>query len=198
MLKVGITGGIGSGKSYVCKVFRMIGVPVFHADKVAQDLLDTHPLLKHTMQDLFGANIYVNDRLNRKKVAEIVFQDKTILEKLNQVVHPLVLESFNNWTKNNSGHPYVLKEAAIIFESGAEQFLDAVINITAPRELRIIRVMKRDKVLRNHVIARMENQLPEEDKLKRADYVIYNDEHSLILPQIINIHNKLQYMAKRI
>ncbi len=191
MLKVGITGGIGSGKSYVCEIFKRMGIPVFHADDVSKEIVETDSIVKKKIIDLFGAKIYLDGKLNRKAVSEAVFKEKKLLEKLNRIIHPAVFNQFEIWTRKYNNLPYIVKEAAIIFESGGEKFLDFVITISAQEELRIARVVKRDQAERNNVLARIKNQLNDEQRIKKSDYVIINDEKTLLLPQIINIHKDL-------
>ncbi len=191
MWKVGITGGIGSGKSYVCEVFRNLNIPVFNADDVANNIIENDPEIKVFYKNLFGNDIYGNGQLNRVKVAKKVFNDDQLLRQVNQAIHPVVFKKFNNWVKENEKHPYVIKEAAIIFESGAEKELDFVITISAPEELRLKRVMHRDQVDRKTVKARIRKQWTEEDRIKHADFVIVNDEKTLLLPQVLEIHQKL-------
>lgn len=191
MWKVGITGGIGSGKSYVCEVFRNLDIPVFNADNIAREITESDPQIRILYKNLFGNDIYKNGGLNRSKVAEKVFNDAQLLKKVNKAIHPLVLEKFDSWVKEKEGYPYVIKEAAIIFESGSEKELNFVITISAPEELRIERVMKRDRVERSTVEARIMKQWTEEDRIKQSDFVIVNDEKRLLLPQVLEIHEKL-------
>lgn len=191
MLKVGITGGIGSGKSYVCDIFKRFGIPVFHADSVSQKIVEADSVVKKQIIDLFGPEIYLEGKLNRKAVSETVFKEKYLLEKLNRIIHPAVFNQFEIWTEKYNNLPYIIKEAAIIFESGGEKFLDFVITISAPEELRIARVVMRDKAERKNVLARIKNQWNDEQRIKKSDFVIINDEKTLLLPQIINIHKDL-------
>jgi len=191
MLKVGITGGIGSGKSYVCDIFKRLGIPVFHADKVSQEIVEADSIVKKQIVDLFGPEIYLEGKLNRKAVSEAVFKEKELLEKINSIIHPAVFSQFKIWTNKYANRAYILKEAAIIFESGGEKYLDFVITVSAPEELRIARVIKRDMAERNNVLARIKNQWNDEQRLKKSDFVIVNDEKTLLLPQIIKIHKNL-------
>ena len=198
MLKVGITGGIGSGKSYVCDIFKKLGVPVFHADNVSREIVESDSNLKLEISKLFGTGIYTNGYLNRSAVSERVFKDKKLLEKLNAIVHPAVFNCFLIWMDDFSKQPYVLKEAAIIFESGAEKNLNFVITVTAPEGLRVTRVVNRDQVDSAKVIARIKNQWKDEERVKKSDFVIINDEKTLLLPQIIKIHNSLLEEAAKV
>jgi len=191
MLKVGVTGGIGSGKSYVCEVFRKLNIPVFNADSIAREITENNPQIKLLYKKLFGNSIYESGKLNRAKVAEKVFIEDQLLRQVNQAIHPIVFEKFNNWAKENKKYPYVIKEAAIIFESGAEKELDFVITVSAPEELRIERVMHRDQVDWETIKARILKQWTEKERIKHANFVIVNDDKTLLLPQILEIHQKL-------
>ena len=196
MLRIGLTGGIGSGKSYISDIFRHLGVKVFCADKIAREILDTNPDVKFKLSNLFGEAIYCKGQFDRKEAARKVFKDGDLLNKMNAIVHPAVLSSFDSWANAYSGLPYVLKEAAIIFETGGYKFLDAVINISAPEEIRINRVMVRDGTSREDVIARMSHQWKEKDRVDKADYLIVNDELSMLIPQVINVHNTLKFKSE--
>ncbi len=191
MLTVGITGGIGSGKSTVCRIFSMLDVPVFNADDEARKLQNENADVKAAIISLFGKEIYTKDGLNRKAVAEKVFADKNLLEQLNKIIHPATVAAFGEWKKNISDTPYCLKEAAILFETGIASSLDKVIVVTAPEEIRINRIISRDKVSREQIIARIKNQMSDEEKISRADFVIVNDEKQAIIPQIMKVHEAL-------
>jgi len=192
MLKVGITGGIGSGKTTVARVFEQSGVPVYHADFWAKEIMNTDPLVKQRLKELFGNDIYdLSGKADRKKIAELVFKDKNKLNELNAVIHPAVWLHGENWLKQYKDKPYILKEAAILFESGGNKDMDKVIMVAAPREIRIERVMKRDHVTREEVEARMANQWDDEKKTALSDFVIINDGKMLVIPQVLEIHRKL-------
>ncbi len=189
MLKIGITGGIGSGKSTVAKVFEQLGVPIYNADYWAKEIMNTEPLVKKRLAEIFGNNIYdCEGKADRKKIAEIVFNDKSKLNELNSVIHPAVWLHGENWLKQHTAKPYILKEAAILFESGGNKGLDKVIMISAPKEIRLERVTKRDNVTREEVEARMANQWDDEQKIKLSDFVIVNDGKQLVIPQVMEIH----------
>lgn len=191
MIKVAVTGGIGSGKSIVCLVFEKLGIPVFHADSVAKQLMNEDNTVREKLIELFGADIYQkNEGIHRKKLAEIIFNNQIALQQVNAVVHPVVFTEFKNWAEKQKA-PYVVQEAAIIFENNHQDRFDKIITVTAPTELKIERCMKRDSISRELVIERMKNQLPDEYKMERSDYVIMNDDKEMVLPQILNIHNKL-------
>ena len=191
MLKVGITGGIGSGKTTVCRVFEVLGIPVFNADSISRNIVKHNPDVIAAIKAAFGNDIYRNEILNSKALADIVFNDREKLLKLNSIVHPVVFSTFAKWLESHSDHPYVLKEAALIFETGANLGLDAVIVVTAPESTRIKRVMQRDGVTANAVRQRMMQQLPEDEKQKRATFIIHNDESELLIPQVMAIHKTL-------
>jgi dephospho-CoA kinase len=196
-LIVGITGGIGSGKSTVCAIFKMLKGPVFEADKVAKQLLDSNRKVKEGLIQRFGKDIYTkNGTVDRKKLAEIIFNDDLQLKKMNELVHPVVREEFENWVKENNKLPYVIHEAAILFESGFYKMMDYTILVSAPREKRIEWVMKRDGVSRKQVEERMKNQLPEEEKQKLASVVLMNDNHHLLIPKIIEIDKNIREYGK--
>lgn len=192
ILKAGITGGIGSGKTTVCKIFEALGIPVYYADWQAKQLMVSDPRLVAGVRKLFGPQSYLpNGALNRPFIAQKVFNDDQKLQQLNQLVHPAVFEDADRWHHAQKDAPYTLKEAALLFESGNYRQLDKVITIFAPEELRIRRVIERDGSTPQDVRARMAKQMPEEEKIKRADFVIYNDgEHSLIR-QALDIHKAL-------
>jgi dephospho-CoA kinase len=191
MLKIGITGGIGSGKTTICQVFELLGVPVYYADVASKQLLISDSDIHRRVVDLFGKDILdENKRISRKKVALKVFGDEDALQKLNAIMHPAVGQHFEQWLLKHAAAPYIMKEAAILFESGAHKQLDQVIAITAPSELRIQRVMKRDGVTREEVLRRMEAQLPEEERTKRSQFVIVNDEQQLVIPQVLKLHKQ--------
>ena len=191
MLKVGITGGIGSGKTTVCRIFEMLGIPVFYADTVSRNLVQQNPEVIAAIKASFGNGIYRDALLNTKALAKIVFNDPEKLRKLNSIVHPSVFRMFNEWIAKHAGYAYVLKEAALIFETNAHLTLDAVIVVTAPETMRIKRVMQRDGATEADVQQRMKQQMPEAEKRKQATFIIHNDESELLIPQILAIHKKL-------
>lgn len=191
MIKVAVTGGIGSGKSVVCKIFEKIGIPVFNADFEAKKLINTSRTIHDKLVSLFGAAIYQsNGDIHRKKMADLIFNDNFALQKVNEIVHPEVRKRFVEWAKEQNS-PYIIQEAAIIFESKQTQSFDKIITVTAPLELKIERVIKRDQVSKEEVYKRMQSQLPDEIKIAKSDFVIMNDEVEMIIPQIIEIHKNL-------
>jgi dephospho-CoA kinase len=191
MLKVGITGGIGSGKTLVCKIFEVLGVPVYYADFHAKRLMETSPEIIKGLTKLFGQSIIIQGKLNRNRLAQIIFNDADALTAVNNLVHPVVRKDFIEWIKLMPRHDYVIEEAAILFESGAYRLLDFNITVSAPEEMRIRRVMERDNVPRESVISRINNQLSDQEREKLADAVILNDESDLLIPRILELHNKL-------
>lgn len=191
MLTVGITGGIGSGKSTICRIFEVMEVPVFNADAEARRLQNEDPNIRSSMISLFGNEVYNDDGLNRKLVAELVFNNKLLLDQLNKIIHPATLVAFEKWKQDYSSNHYVIKEAAILFESKSNIGLDKIIVVSAAEELRIERIVKRDNISREQIISRMNNQLAEEERIAKADFVIVNDEKSAIIPQVLAVHEKL-------
>jgi dephospho-CoA kinase len=195
MLKVGLTGGIGSGKSTVAKVFEVLGIPVYYADDAAKRLMNEDEELKAKIQLQFGNEVYKNGQLDRKHFAEIVFASPEKLALLNALVHPATLKDAETWMQKQNTY-YALKEAALIFESGAQEHLDYVIGVSAPAPLRIQRTMQRNGITREEVIARMDKQLDENIKMKLCDFVINNNEQEMLLPQILKLHDKLLTLSQ--
>lgn len=195
MLRIGLTGGIGSGKSTVAKVFEVLGIPVYYADEAAKRLMNEDEELKDTIQQQFGTAIYSDGLLNKKQLAHIVFSSPEKLALLNTIVHPATLKDAEKWMKAQTT-AYCIKEAALIFESGAHEYLDYVIGVTAPVALRIQRTMQRDGITREDVLLRMDKQLDESEKMQLCNFVIKNDEQSLILPQVLALHEQLLLFSK--
>lgn len=191
MYHLGLTGGIGSGKTLVCSVLEKLGVAVYYADSEARRLMNSEPQLVRQIKELFGKEAYINDSLHREFLAKQVFGDTVKLAKLNAVVHPAVWKDFFSWAQTQKDAPYVVKEAAILFESGISHSLDGSVLVYAPEAMRIQRVMDRDGVDEESVRRRMMHQMDEEEKKKLADYIIYNDDSEMLLPQIIALHNKI-------
>ncbi len=188
---VGITGGIGSGKSTLSDLLRKEGYLVYDSDKEARNLQNENQDIRQKIQKLFGNDIYNSDGLNRKEVAKIVFNDKQMLAQLNAIIHPEVRADFNRWVKNHDNNKILFLESAILFENGFNQLVDKVIVITAKEETRILRVVKRDKVSPEQVLARIANQLPEEVKIKRANFVIHTDDDRPLLEKMKLIFQQL-------
>lgn len=191
MLKVGVTGGIGSGKTTVCKVFELLGIPVFYADDVAKSIMQTDPVLKTALLNTFGDNSYTKDgMLNRAYISSIVFNDKQELEKLNSLVHPAVLRAFDNWVLEHHEYPYVIKEAALLYESGGFKMCNKSILVIAPTLIKMNRVKLRDGISEEDIQLRMNRQFSDEMKIKYADHILNNDEKQLLIPQIIQLHQQ--------
>ncbi|MCZ2299599.1 MAG: dephospho-CoA kinase [Chitinophagales bacterium] len=187
MLKIGITGGIGSGKSIVSNIFKVLGIAVFDADFAAKQIMNENKIVQQHLIDAFGESVFLNNELNKKYLANIVFNDAYQLEKLNAIVHPATIEAGNQWVKQQKTI-YILKEAALLFESGSAADLDYIIGVYAPKIVRIKRVMQRDNVNEHAVINRMNKQIDENLKMKLCDFVIINDEQQLLIPQVLALH----------
>ena len=191
MLKIGLTGGIGSGKSTVSKIFEQLGVPVYYADTAAKRIMNEDPILGAQLIEHFGPEVYLDGVLNRSLVASIVFNDKQQLAILNSLVHPATIRDSEAWMKMQTT-PYAIKEAALIFESGSQDQLNYVIGVSAPETLRIQRAMQRDNLSREAVKERIQNQLSESIKMRLCNFVILNDEQHLVIPQVIELDKKLR------
>jgi dephospho-CoA kinase len=189
MLKIGLTGGIGSGKTTIAKIFELLNVPVYYADEASKRLYHTDKNLIASIKKHFGEDIYTNEQLNRSKLAEIVFNDPAKLELLNQLVHPPTIRDAEEWMMKQKT-PYAIKEAALLFESGASQGLDYIIGVQAPSNYRIKRVMERDGMKREEVINRANRQIDEEIKMRLCDFVIVNNDQELVIPQVLELHSK--------
>lgn len=190
MIVIGLTGGIGSGKSTVAKIFSVLGIPVYDADRSARRLMNEHPEIRKAITGYFGVTAYEGGTLNRSFIAGIVFHNPEKLEWLNALVHPFTIADAAHWARQQNA-PYVIKEAALMFESASFHFTDAVIGVSAPKAMRLQRVMQRDGLEREEVLKRMERQLPENIKMKLCNYVITNDEQQPVIPQTLHIHETL-------
>ncbi|MBS4012771.1 MAG: dephospho-CoA kinase [Bacteroidetes bacterium] len=191
MLKVGLTGNIGSGKTTVCKVFETLGVPVFYADDEAKKVLNSQVIINKLIEFLGEDVIDAAGKPDRAKIASKVFKDKQLLDKLNNTIHPVVIENYNIWLKANSHFPYTVKEAAILLESGYSKDIDKIIVVVSDEKTMIERVSKRDNVREEDVLNRLKNQMLQEEKVKMADFVINNSGNNMLIPQILNIHESL-------
>ena len=197
MLKIGITGGIGSGKTTVCKIFETLKIPVYYADVRAKELMVSDFDVIQQIKKLFGEEAYTeNGHLNRKLIGEKAFQDKNLLQQLNAIVHPAVFQDTLNWYQTYHDKVYTLYEAAIMFESGSYKLMDKMITVFAPLEDRIERIIKRDNISREEVLERVDKQLPEEEKISRADFVIYNDHSQPLIEQVLTIHRHIMVISK--
>ncbi len=190
MLSIGLTGGIGSGKSIVARVFEVLGIPVYYADEAAKRLMQEDEGLKKKIIDSFGNQTYPDGRLDRKYLSAVVFNDPAKLEVLNALVHPVTLNDARQWLQLQTS-AYAVKEAALIFETDAHHMLDYVIGVFAPAPLRIQRVMQRDQVSREEVLSRMNRQMDEDLKISKCNFVIINDEKQMVIPQVLAIHELL-------
>ena len=197
MLKVGLTGGIGSGKSTVANILIGLGIPVFFADIEARNLMETSDELIHSIKSFFGNEAYTESGLNRKFLADIVFTDEVKLHKLNQITHPVVHKKFELWAANHNSSPYLIEEAALLCESGAWKYFDFMVLVTACENKRIERVMKRDGVTEELVRNRIKSQMPEDEKIPLAQFLIFNDEHDMLLTQVLAFHEKLISLNKK-
>jgi dephospho-CoA kinase len=199
MLRIGLTGGIGSGKSTVAQIFEVLGIPVYYADAEAKRLMNTDEELKINIIKNFGNDAYKEGFLNRAYISSIVFKDHAKLDLLNSIVHPVTIHDSEAWMKklkaSSPSIPYAIHEAALIFEAGVTQGLDYVIGVFAPHPLRLKRVMERDNVTKEEVLKRMNRQIDEETKMKLCDFVINNDEQQLVISQVLNLHEKLSSLT---
>lgn len=189
MLSIGLTGGIGSGKSIVAQIFSTLGVPVLDADVLAKKIMQENAAVKAQIMDAFGAESYNPQGLNRPYIANIVFKDPFQLQVLNAIVHPATIDAGKKWAAQQDG-PYTIKEAALFFESGSAEGMDFIIGVYAPDALRIQRVMHRDQLSREQVLDRMKQQISQTIKMKLCDKVIVNDEQSLLVPQVLALHTE--------
>lgn len=190
MISVGITGGIGSGKSTVARIFEVLGIPVYYADDAAKRIMNEDPSLREAIAAAFGPESYTNGILNRSYLSQTVFNNKEKLEQLNALVHPATIRDGEQWMRSQTT-PYAIKEAAIFFETGSGASLDYIIGVYAPTALRIHRAMQRDNITREAVIARMSKQIDENIKMRLCDYVIVNDDQQPVLPQVLTLHKEL-------
>ena len=190
MLKIGLTGGIGSGKTTVARIFEVLGIPVYYADQAAKELMNQDPQLKKQILDSFGPPSYREGKIDRAYLAAQVFGNPEKLAQLNAYVHPATLRDAENWMKQQTS-PYAVKEAALIFEAGLEKYLDFVIGVSAPENLRLERAMQRDQSSSENILQRMHQQMDEKEKMSRCDFVILNDGRQALLPQVLDIHQQL-------
>ena len=196
--QVGITGGIGSGKSIICAIFNRLGIPSYDADSRAKWLMDNDPGIMKNIRREFGRKAYGRDGLlDRDMISRLVFDDSSKIEVLNSIVHPAVGRDYLAWVENNGQSAYLLKEAALIFETGSDRQLDRVITVFAPKSMRIDRVLSRDQHRdKSQVKSIMSKQWSEQQRQKKADYIIKNDERILVIPQVLRIHQELANLAE--
>lgn len=188
--KLGITGGIGSGKTSVCRVFDVLRIPVFSADSEASEIMEKEDAIKSHLNSITGKDLYTGGSLDRMALADIIFNDNALLERVNSLVHPVVFDHFRKWA-NIQESKYVIMEAAILFESGADEYVDRIATVVAPVDQRVERVIKRNKLSREQVMERIQNQMDDETRMKLSDYIIYNSENDMIIPAILKIHDEI-------
>lgn len=191
MIRVGITGGIGSGKSTVCKIFASMGIPILDADTLAKNIAEIDLNVREAILKNFGEESYdINGKYNRKFIASIVFTDANKLKDLNNIIHPAVIDYSNNWANQHQDKKYVIKEAALMFESGSYKYNDINIVVNAPKDLRIQRVLSRDNSTLEDIIRRIESQMSDEERNSMADKIIINDEHNSLIAQVYSLHQE--------
>ena len=189
MLKIGITGGIGAGKSLICNLFTTLGIPIYNADNEAKWIILNNSYVKQKIIDLLGTEAYTEDgRYNTNYVSQKVFNDKELLNSLNAIVHPAVGKHSQEWLNGHTNAPYIIREAALLFESGASKLIDKTILVYAPAEIRLLRVLQRDNLPKEQIIKRMASQWSEEEKIKLADHIIYNDGSRSVIKQVWSLH----------
>ena len=196
MLKLGITGGIGAGKTVVASFLKATGIPVYVADDEAKKLTSSSPAIKTKLIQLFGEELFANDTLNKALLASLIFKNKENLNLVNSIIHPEVLSDFDNWVKKHNDKTLVAMESAILFESGYNKNMDLILAVTAPLEERIERIRKRNQSTREEILERISNQLPEDEKCEKSNFVIYNDNDKAIIPQIECILQEISVLTK--
>jgi dephospho-CoA kinase len=198
MLKIGITGGIGSGKTTVCRVFELLGIPIFYADTVAKLIMNTDPVLKEEILKTFGEKSYSMDGvLNRAHLSSIVFNNESELNKLNALVHPAVFRAFDKWLAIHHDAPYIIKEAALLFETKSYTMCDLSVLVVSPEAFRVRRVIARDGISQDEIVLRMKRQFSDEQKMKLADHILFNDENQLLIPQILELDQQFITIGKQ-
>lgn len=197
MLRIGLTGGIGSGKTTVAHIFEVLGVPVFYADDAAKKLMNEDENLRKTIIQHFGEESYADNKINRSYLSAHIFSDPGNTKLINSLIHPATIADAEKWMRSQNS-PYALKEAALIFEAGAEKMLDLIIGVSAPFEMRMKRAMQRDGIPEEAVLARMEKQMDEAEKISRCDFIIINNEQELLIPQVVQLHQKILANIERL
>ena len=190
ILKLGITGGIGSGKTTVCKVFSVLGAPVFSADEEAKRILDNEREIRKKISDAVGKDLYMSGSLDRKELARLIFNNRDLLEKVNGIIHPAVFRYFSDWVQMQD-FPYVIMEAAILFESGAARMMDRIATVVTPVEERIERLLRGNKFTREQITERIRNQIDDGARISQSDFVIFNSENDMIIPAVLGVHNEM-------
>ena len=191
MIRIGITGGIGSGKTIVSRLLEIMDIPVFYADIEAKKITATSVVIREKLLATFGRDLYKNNELDKVSFSRIIFNDRRALTQANAIIHPEVEKAFESWAEKQNSL-FVAQETAILFESGFDKYMDQIITVTAPVETRISRVMKRDSIDREHVLTRIQNQTSDEEKNKRANYVIVNDGNHSVISQTVSIMRQIQ------
>jgi len=194
--RLGVTGGIGSGKTTVCRIFRVLGVPVFVADVAARQLMNSDPDIRSQINAIAKADLYTTGELDRKELARLIFNKPELLQQVNASIHPAVLRIFDGWAEKSEA-PYVIMEAAILFEAKADVLVDRVVAISAPVEERIARVMGRNELSREEVMERINNQLEDDEREEQSYYVINNADNEMIIPEILKVHDDMLRLAGR-
>lgn len=189
-IRLGVTGGIGSGKSSVCRVFNVLGIPVFYSDSEAKAIMNNDLSVRSKINAIAGKDLFLNGNLDREELAKIIFNDEELLRRVNALIHPLVFQNFIQWTDMQTA-PYVIMEAAILFESGASELVDKVLTVVAPLDQRIERTVKGNQLTREQVMDRIRNQMDDDIRVKNSDYIIYNSENDMIIPSVLRIHGDL-------
>jgi dephospho-CoA kinase len=197
ILRLGITGGIGSGKTTVCKVFSVLGIPVFSADDEAKRVQNTDQELQKKLNAIAGKDLYSTGTLDRAGLARLIFGNKELLEKVNAVIHPVVFSNFREWVARQDA-PYAIMEAAILFESGAADMMDRIATVVTPIEERIERLLRGNKFSRDQIIERINNQISDGLRIERSDFVIFNSENDMVIPSVLGIHNEMLKMYQKI
>ena len=196
VLKLGVTGGIGSGKTTVCKVFGVLGIPVFSADDEAKRIQDNDRDIQIKINSIAGKDLFSSGMLDRYELARIIFSNKELLEKVNSLIHPAVFRSFAEWVKKQDS-PYLIMEAAILFESGAFRLMDRIVTVVTPLEERIERLLSGNRLSRDQIIERIKNQIDDESRINQSDFVIFNSENDMIIPAIVEIHEEMLKLCKK-
>jgi dephospho-CoA kinase len=196
-LKLGITGGIGSGKSTVCRVFAVLGIPVFSADDEAKKIQDNDRFIQDQISSLAGRDLFPGGRLDRAEMARLIFSNSGLLEKVNAVVHPAVFNSFEKWLKLQNS-PYSIMEAAILFESGASKLMDRIVTVVTPLEERIERLVAGKRFTREQVTERIRNQLDDSSRLPQSDFIIFNSENDMVIPAVLGVHAEMIKLYRKI
>lgn len=196
VFRLGVTGGIGSGKTTICKVFAALGIPVFYADHEARLVMDNDRTIMDKINSAVGRDMYLNGSLDRGELAGLIFNDGFLLGKINSIVHPVVFDRFTCWSAGQTAS-YVIMEAAILFESGASELVDKVLTVVTPMEERIERMIRGKKLTRQQLTERINNQMDDEARIRKSDYVIYNSENDMIVPAVLKVHNEIINKVKR-